>query len=159
MTIGTYIELPAIDRAALAEQIERLAMISDESYSPNTLGVYKPPGGEALLHAMRATVQRYVQTQLYLCNSFGRVASNGAELREHTDRPGLDWTVTIMVERDMPWPLEVWDVGRWVAYDSSTAGILMKSGVLPHRRPPYQGERCVQLFLHYTEDPDRQNDA
>ena len=155
-----YIELVPFDRVGAIAEIERTAVHAvDDYHSPNTLGVYKPPCGQALLGAMRVHVQRYVPRQIYPCNSFGRVALHNAKLREHTDRPGLDWTVTVMLARDAPWPLKVLRRDELHVFDSTGMGVLMESGVLRHRRDPYAGRKAVQLFLHYTENPLREHDA
>ena len=154
-----YIDLPTFDRAAAAEEILGAARDIGSNFSPHTLGIYKPRCGEALLVAMRLPVQRRIARQIYPCNSFGRVALRGAELLEHTDRPGLHWTVSIMVEADAPWPIKVLSRNEWHSFEKWDRGVLIESGKLPHRREPYAGARAVQLFLHYTEDAGREGDA
>lgn len=154
-----YLDLPTFDRATVVEEILGTARDIGSNFSPRTLGVYKPRYGEALLVAMRLSVQRRIARQIYPCNSFGRVALRGAELLEHTDRPGLHWTVSIMVEADALWPIEVLSRNEWHSFENRDRGILIESGKLPHRRGPYAGVRAMQLFLHYTEDPEREHDA
>ena len=155
-----YLEPPHISIAsAVAEEVGRLAVPNGDRYSPKTIGSYNPPSGLRLLREMRSTVQRYSPEQIYPCNSFGRIAYHGAELREHKDRPGLDWTVSIMVHADEPWGIEILEGKGWRSYESMEKGILMESGRLLHRREPYTGQLACQLFLHYTKDPARENDA
>lgn len=154
-----YIDLPTIDREALSKEICRLSVQPGGCDSPKTHGVYKPPCGEVLLHEMRGIVQRYIPVQVYPCNSFGRIAHHEAELREHTDRVKLDWTVTIMLKQDAPWGLEVMHNGKWKSFDVGKKGFLVPGRKIPHRRGLYKGKLACQLFLHYAENPEHQGDA
>ena len=133
---------------------------SDDPATPNTRAVYKPAEGERLLRAMHPMIQEAVGRPIWPCNSFARLAFHGAELRAHTDRVGLDWTVSINIQRDARWPFETLEGAGWTAHDDSDIdfGLLMCGRVKPHRRPPYTGERAYQVFLHYTEDQAHEGD-
>ena len=150
---------PEFDRAELIAEIDRDAKETDSDCSPNTVGLYKPAIGEALLRDMLPTVRGHAGVDIWPCNSFARLARHGAELREHVDRPGLDWTVSINVARDAPWYIEAEVGGEWVKYDDGAGAVLMQGIEHRHRRPVYGGQYAYQLFLHYCTDPAREGDV
>ena len=154
------ISIPQFDREALIHDLDAHAIdMGDAAFSPHTLGLYKPSVGEALLHELLPEVQRITGKDLWVCNSFGRIALHGAELKEHCDRPGLDWTISINVRRDSRWIIEGYRDGSWESVeDTAVLGVLWNGSIHPHRRPRYEGQKAYQLFLHYTEDPRREGD-
>ena len=152
--------IPKFDRQALIDLLDSSGIRNqDDHHSPRTAGLYKPQIGERLLDDMFVAVQSQVPRPIYRCCSFARRAWNGAMLREHTDRAGLDWTVSINVQTDREWAIEVMLDSEWQSFVSAPdTGMLVNSGVLRHRRQAFEGNNAYQLFLHYTENPHRIGD-
>ena len=149
---------PDFDRAALIRELDDVQELSDDECVPNTKGLYKPATGEALLRSLYPTVRAHAGVDIWPCNSFGRLALDGAELCEHTDRPGLDWTVSVNVCRDEPWHIEALVDDEWRRFNDAHGAVLMQGIRYRHRRPRYDGQYAYQLFLHYCEDASREGD-
>lgn len=127
-----------------------------------------------LEHAQRLTTQlspRY--PGLVFSNSYTRQYRRGSVLRPHTDRPGLDLTLSVCLEKDSPvaWPLNVsrrrWPHGEWrqdvdlspylADFDrfdmAEGVGALCEGRKFPHWRDEFlceEGERAVFVFYHWT---------
>ena len=154
-----HIAVPDFDRFALIREIEENAIVSEDSATPNTTGLYRPRTGEELLRKFKPTVQSYVGHEIWITNSFARKANNGAILAEHVDRPGLDWTVSISVCRDEPWYIEANVNNEWLRFNDGVNAVLMQGIIYPHRRPVYMGQYAYQLFLHYCNDQKHEGDT
>ena len=152
------IAVPEFDRSGLMAFIDAHA----EADRQCTFGasraerVYAPEIGEALLREMLPAVQALVPDRIVPSHAYARLAHRDTEMREHVDRPGLDWSVTVNVRRDAPWDLEILEGKTWRKFplDDPSEGLLYDGRALRHRRAPYAGERAYQLFLHYTRKDD-----
>ena len=146
----------ALIRAIMAAPVD----VSDD-YIHGMMGTYCPAGGQYLLDALRARVQRAVgTTKIYPSSTFGRIAVEGSCLDEHRDRTGLDWAVSITLSADRMWSLQALEGDSWV--DNFTAvgfGLLVNSSQVLHRRLPYEGKRHLSIFVHYTEDAALEGDS
>lgn len=148
---------------------------NDESslaFYSNSVGITDLPA--TLVHAQRITeglAARY--PGLVFSNSYTRQYIRGSVLRPHIDRPGLDLTLSVCLEKDTPvaWPLHVsrrtWPHGEWRAdvdfepyradsrcYDMAEGvGALCEGRRHPHWREEFDcapGERAVYVFYHWT---------
>ena len=150
------INLPTnFDRQGLIKYIDEHAEDLDageEVDSKIMVGCYKPPIGEKLLHDLLPTIKEILNEEdLWVCNSFVRVYNINDTLKKHIDRDGLDYAVTFNLYRDHPWSIMIGS--REYPDNDPNIGYLFKASKIPHERPePYQGEKCYQLFLHYTKD-------
>ena len=156
--MARFIANPDFDRFALIREIQEKATRSDDSATPSTMGLYKPVIGEAVLRQLWPTIRAHAGVDIWPTNSFARVVFNGGELQEHTDRVGLDWTVSINVCRDEPWYIEAKVNDEWLRFNDAKGAVLMQGILYPHRRPVYKGKYAYQLFLHYCEDQRREGD-
>lgn len=146
-------------REVLISEIEERATPLSTTYHTHTSAIYNPRYGRLLLHALKDPVQSIAKKHLYPVSTFGRIATNGAELHPHTDRPGLHWAVTVTLQSDMPWPIKVLINGKWITYETQELqGVLINSGTVQHRRLPFEGTKAIALFVFYTEDPDHKFD-
>jgi hypothetical protein len=89
---------------------------------------------------------------------YGRIYRNGAKLYKHTDRPTLDWTLTVplfcSIQKKWPIKLELpnGEIAEQQNYVGS--GILFQARKLPHWREPLECseyEFSVHLFMHWEE--------
>lgn len=121
-------------------------------------------GNHAEFEAALRTVQPRVEQELGLvgrikpANSFGRIYYNGGTLSVHTDREGLDYTVSITLfnNLDTDWPLWVIDKQRNTIplnIGMGDGGIMLGTRMSHWRDPlvcePHQ--YVVQMFMHWTE--------
>ena len=140
--------------------LEDNAVEENNPYAPRARYFYKPPIGEKLMRHMHQQIEAKVGRKLYPVSSFVRIHDNGTELREHFDRRGLDWTVSIPVEMDHPWPIETLEDWEWKPNLAEIGESVLVNGTkVPHRRMPYLGQRASILTLSYSEDPRWGNDT
>ena len=85
--------------------------------------------------------------------TYARVYQNGSDLKPHKDRPSCEISVTVNLGGDQPWPISI------RRPDGSEATVVMDSGDAmlylgcraEHWRQEFQGQQCVQLFMHYVD--------
>lgn len=155
MTLLVDLSAVPFDAAALVRAITTESTdAGDTDFVTRTRNAFNPSGSLELLRDARPLVEAAAGTALAPVSTFGRVYSRGATLGEHTDREPLDWTVSLTLEADAPWPLEARvEDDLWVGHTPVDAvGVLMNGRRVRHRRStPYAGDRSVTLLLHYRE--------
>ena len=114
-----------------------------------TYGLY-----DDLLENMTKTIESASGKKLYPTYSYARIYKNGEILKEHTDRPACEISVTITLSTGTkPWPI------KWKNKDNiedeallnAGDGFLYKGCEVPHYRTEYDGEDLIQVFLHYVD--------
>lgn len=144
---------------------------NNEAYYFNSVGVGNLP--TTLKYVDRITAElskRYPGIQF--SNTYTRQYNKGSVLKLHTDRVGLDLTLSVCLEKRTPiaWPLnvsrKVWQ-GDWRidaneskfkqeydSYDPSEGiGAVCEGRKYPHWREEFKcrdGERAVYVFYHWT---------
>ena len=153
MPTASFVTLPDIPHGLVDELVALSTPCEDTNFANNARGAYNPDGARELLDEMLQVVEKASGRSLTPNCTFCRVYGHGSVLQEHTDRDGLDWTVSIKLRADAPWPIEVEESGRWLAMDVGLdEWVLINGSVVPHRRSqPFAGTEAVVLLLHYTE--------
>ena len=147
-------------RQELLDFVKDNAVEENNPYTPGAWCFYKPPIGEVLLREMKTQIEEATNKRLYPVSSFVRSHDHGTELQGHFDRQGLDWTVSIPVEMDHPWPIETLEDWEWKPNLVEIGeGVLVNGTKVPHRRTPYLGQKAIILTLSYSEDPQWKNDT
>ena len=151
-----YIEIPDFDRAGLIREIDTDSTVClQTTFGPTSKGerVYEPDIGYKLLLDMFPSVQQVWTDEIVPSHTFARKAFYGTEMRAHKDRDGLDYSVSINVQRDKRWDLEIYHEGVWHPYaiDDTGFGLAYEGALFEHRRKPYTGKVAYQLFLHYSK--------
>ena len=147
------IELPDFDRDGLIDWIDRHGREDDDGYSVRSIACTALPIGEALLQDLHQPVCEAVGRYLEPSHSYARKYTQGAVLRKHVDRKGLDYIVDVPVRRDDDWTIQVLTRAGWTNHPDNDPGqgLVFAAGHLPHARAhPYRGSACHQLFLHYS---------
>jgi hypothetical protein len=109
---------------------------------------------ETLLDVMTPVLSRAVDCDLYPTYSFLRIYLKGANLERHLDRPSCEVSATVPLSYDSPyiWPLYVEANQKTIAVALEPGDALIYKGIeLPHWRDTFEGERQVQVFLHYVK--------
>jgi hypothetical protein len=87
--------------------------------------------------------------------SFGRIYYKNAVMKEHTDRPSCEYSVTLCASIDnKPWPIWLRNKeGVDIPVDLYPGDALIYKGqMIPHWRNPYtEGNEQVQFFLHWVD--------
>lgn len=89
-------------------------------------------------------------TGLLLCEnySYARIYKNGHVLKKHRDRLSCEISTTLNLGGD-PWPIYV---EPDIKINLNPGDMLIYRGIeLEHWREPFEGDQCVQVFLHYSD--------
>ena len=108
---------------------------------------------ETLLDIMTPTFSKAVNCELYPTYSYLRIYLKGAYLERHQDRPSCEVSATMPLSYDSPyiWPIYLESDGQTLAVELEPGDALIYKGMeLPHWRETFEGERQVQVFLHYV---------
>lgn len=84
--------------------------------------------------------------------TYGRMYVNNEVLETHTDRPACEISLTVNLSSDTPWPIYFQTPTgeeRSIILDVGDAALYLGCE-RPHWREPFQGQDCVQVFLHYV---------
>lgn len=87
-------------------------------------------------------------------NSYARIYENGNTLSKHSDRPELQYNISLCLKRDKAnWAFGITDLhGQDHLVEQQVGDALFYQGQLTHWRDgPYYGQQQVQVFLHYCE--------
>jgi hypothetical protein len=84
--------------------------------------------------------------------TYARVYKNDSELLRHRDRPACEISLTLNLSKDNDWPI------YFQRPDGSETSVELNSGdavmylgcQADHWRNKFEGQECVQLFLHYV---------
>ena len=85
------------------------------------------------------------------CYTYARVYSHGQDLPAHTDRESCDISLTVNLDCDTPWPIWIRNKDNEDIECVLNPGdaVIYKGMEALHWRNKFDGERCVQVFLHY----------
>ena len=120
----------------------------------NALSGGSPAVSETLLDLMTPVLSDTLGYELYPTYSYLRVYVRGAVLQKHTDRFSCEVSATIPIEFESQcnWPLCIEIDGNAKSIELEPGDALIYKGIqIPHWREPFEGERQVQVFLHYVK--------
>jgi hypothetical protein len=84
--------------------------------------------------------------------TYARVYKNDSELLRHRDRPACEISLTLNLSKDTDWPI------YFQRPDKSETSVELEPGdavmylgcQADHWRNKFEGQECIQLFLHYV---------
>jgi hypothetical protein len=109
---------------------------------------------ESLLMTMLPFMEAQTNKKLYPTYSYGRIYFKDAVLEIHKDRPSCEYSATVAIETNgQPW--EIYFQGL----DGKVNSVLLNDGDLciylgtevHHWREKFNGNKYMQLFLHYVD--------
>jgi hypothetical protein len=113
-----------------------------------------PAVTETLLDLMTPILSHRLDCELYPTYSYLRIYLKGAALAKHMDRYSCEISATLPIEYEGPgiWPLCLEVDGNVKKIELEPGDALIYKGIqIPHWREPFEGERQVQVFLHYVK--------
>jgi hypothetical protein len=113
-----------------------------------------PAVTETLLDVMTPVLSKAINCDLYPTYSYLRIYQKGADLEKHQDRPSCEVSATLPLSYDSPyvWPLYIETHDKIVSVELEPGDALIYKGIeVPHWREAFEGERQVQVFLHYVK--------
>lgn len=119
----------------------------------NAFSAGSPVVTETLLDIVTPRLAKVINCELYPTYSYLRIYVKGAELAKHMDRPSCEVSATLPISCDSSgiWPLYLETDGRATRIELEAGDALIYKGIeVPHWREPFEGERQVQVFLHYV---------
>jgi len=115
---------------------------------------YADPMMEWLLEALVGSVASASGLALLPTYSYLRVYRTGDALVRHQDRPSCEVSVTLSLDYhpEACWPIWI-DAGAGArSIELHPGDALIYKGIeVPHWRERFEGERAVQVFLHYVQ--------
>ena len=108
---------------------------------------------ETLLDIVTPVLSKMINCDLYPTYSYVRIYLKGADLEKHHDRPSCEVSATLPLSYDSPniWPIYVETGSKVTAIELEPGDALIYKGIeVPHWREAFEGERQVQVFLHYV---------
>jgi hypothetical protein len=135
---------------------------------PNTYSCYSDIAMETLLLKCQPVMEKATGLKLYPAYTYARIYKKGDELKRHKDRFSCEISTTMNLSGD-DWPIYLSpkeNVGipddkkgitaasnaKGVKVDLKPGDMLIYKGMeLEHWREAFDGEDCVQVFLHYNK--------
>jgi hypothetical protein len=109
---------------------------------------------ETLLDVMTPVLSRTINCELYPTYSYLRIYLKGAFLEKHQDRPSCEISATLPLSSSSEniWPIYIERGGKIISVELEPGDALIYKGIeVPHWREAFEGERQVQVFLHYVK--------
>ena len=158
-------------------KIENDELILDDGQVPGTFTAYGTYIGDSILKMLQPVAESVIGEELYPCYTFFRLYNRMDWLKPHTDRPSCEFSATIPIFTDKPWPLYLQEYdfekygteglntidGKSLGNFKSTVNekstnltlelgdVCFYEGTkMNHWREPFEGNECYQLFIHYV---------
>jgi alkylated DNA repair dioxygenase AlkB len=109
---------------------------------------------ETLLDVVTPILSETINCELYPTYSYLRIYVKGAVLEKHQDRPSCEVSATVPLSysSDNIWPLYIERGDKTISVELEPGDALIYKGIeIPHWRDAFEGERQVQVFLHYVK--------
>ena len=118
----------------------------EDEQVPNAYAKYADWVMETLLQYVRPIMKEKTKLDLIPTYSYARIYNKGNILKKHKDRPSCEISTTLNLGGDH-WSIYL----EGIKVDLQQGDMLIYSGCeLEHWREPFEGNFCVQVFLHYN---------
>ena len=118
----------------------------EDEQVPNAYSKYADWVMETLLQYVRPIMKQKTKLDLIPTYSYARIYNKGNILKKHKDRPSCEISTTLNLGGDH-WSIYL----EGIKVDLQQGDMLIYSGCeLEHWREPFEGNFCVQVFLHYN---------
>jgi|TARA_R100000479_G_scaffold80494_1_gene39086 hypothetical protein len=126
---------------------------------PNTFSIYGDSLMETLLLYVKPKMIKGTKLKLYETYSYARTYKLGDILKKHKDRSSCEISTTLFLGGNK-WPIYLNDGKKDIKINLNEGDMLIYKGCdLEHWRKPFNGEVCVQVFLHYSTNKKLLNDT
>ena len=123
-----------------------------DSQAPNAYSHYGDMAMETILFILKEKMEKETDLKLNETYSYARIYGKGDILEKHTDRFSCEVSTTLNLGGDM-WPIYLKDTkGKEIEVKLKPTDMLIYSGCqLEHWRNQFEGDECIQVFLHYND--------
>ena len=134
---------------------------------PNTYSHYADIAMETLLLAVQPIMEKQTGLKLIPTYAYARIYKDGDILHRHKDRFSCEISTTLNLGGD-EWPIFIeknpkkggLKDGKYVTDNTKGTKVILKPGdmlvykgnLCEHWREAFEGEDCVQVFLHYNNN-------
>ena len=127
---------------------------NEDAQVPDTYSCYADIAMETLMLKCQPIMEETTKLKLYPAYTYARIYKKGDELKRHKDRFSCEISTTMNLLGDN-WPIYLEPSGekgkKGVKVDLKPGDMLVYRGIdLEHWRKPFNGNECVQVFLHYN---------
>ncbi len=147
----------------------------EDGQVPNTYSCYADLVMEVLLVELLPLMQKKTGLKLTPNYSYGRIYKKGDILKRHKDRFSCEISTTLNLGGE-PWPIYLDPTGKDFVIDEQKNLIkpnapkgkkitlhpgdmlIYRGNELEHWREPFEGEECIQVFLHYNNAASKGSD-
>ena len=141
------------DQRYISPFTEYFGIWSDEQV-PNTYSHYSDLVMETLLQKVKPVMEKHTGLKLSETYSYARIYKKGDVLARHKDRYSCEISTTLNLGGDN-WPIYLKPSGKKKTKDVKVnlkpGDMLVYRGCdLEHWREKFQGNECIQVFLHYN---------
>jgi hypothetical protein len=128
--------------------------IWNDTQVPDTYSHYSDIVMETLLVKLLPIMEKTTGLKLNANYSYARIYKNGDILKRHKDRFSCEISTTLNLGGDS-WPIHLEPSGKenlkGIKVNLKQGDMLVyKGNELEHWREKFEGENCVQVFLHYN---------
>jgi hypothetical protein len=125
---------------------------------PSSYSIYGHRIFDDLLEQLKPKIEKFIGEKVYPTYSYARWYLNGESLFKHKDRESCEISLTLTLDYEGElWPFYVADLENGVEKNTQSVNIdkgcavLYKGMEKLHWRDTYQGNKQVQVFLHYVK--------
>ena len=127
---------------------------TDKQQVANTYSTYGDIAMDTLMLKIQPIMEQKTKLKLTPAYTYARVYKKGDVLKRHKDRFSCEISTTLNLGGDN-WPIYVEPSGKenkkGVKVNLKPGDMLIYLGCeLEHWREPFEGDECVQVFLHYN---------
>ena len=113
-------------------------------------GAYNPANSMECAERLRPEISRFVNHPIQTENCYAWDWKSGGTMQPHTDREGLDWTITMpLSEESSEWP--IWAEGYGPVQVPYGSGFLLNGRKTRHWRNECPTRRSTWIMYHYRE--------
>ncbi len=157
-----YVVVPNLIEPALVEffwsyvhtKFASLLLTAGDPQVPNTPNGYGDPAFDGLLEYLRQKIEAHSGLALHPTYSYFRLYKRGDVLKRHRDRPACEISISLNMGQTPadPWPIYVERAaGPHGALLTPGDALLYRGCDCFHWREAFQGNRLLQVFLHYVD--------
>lgn len=117
----------------------------------NTYSEYSDFCMETLLSFLKPVLENETKLQLIETYSYARIYKKGDILEKHTDRNSCEISITLNLGGEQ-WPIYLEHNNKEIEINLNPSDMLIYRGCeVEHWRNKFEGNICVQVFLHYND--------
>tara|TARA_R100001369_G_scaffold84650_1_gene117647 strand:+ start:2857 stop:3471 length:615 start_codon:yes stop_codon:yes gene_type:complete len=123
----------------------------NDPQAPGSYSIFGDIAGDMLLVKLKSLVEEKTNLKLIEQYSYTRAYKKETVLEKHTDRDSCEISVTLNIGCDKIWPIYLEVEKKQIEIKLGVGDLLIyKGSILPHWREKFEGETCIQTFLHYN---------